>query len=219
MRRIVVLFAVVALVGGLFLEPASASGVSARKATPARLHRAWIDWAFGSSGAPLLDPEFCGEQVGNVFFLTVAGGAPESVTRRLDCDIPADVPILVTPGGAIAWAPTDGETDRQLRRSLFNMLSELIVQSVHLSLDGEEIDHGPLEVPDPYTLALEPGNLIQTVDPNVTGDSTRIADGFYFKLIGPLDPGDHVLVASDKFNYTGAGEIVRYRTTFRLHVA
>jgi hypothetical protein len=217
MRRILVTLIGAAMLAGTFVPPATAS---LRQATPPQLHRQWVKWAFGSSGAPLLQEDFCGEEVNGVFFLTVAGGVPTSVTRRVDCEIPADVPILVTPGGAIAWAPTDGTTDRQLRRSLLNFLSDLIVQSVRLVLDGREIRHGDLVLPDPYTLSLEPGNLIQTVDPSVTGDETRVAEGWYFRLIGPLDPGDHVLVATDKYDYRATGgEVVRYRTIFRIDVA
>jgi hypothetical protein len=83
-----------------------------------------------------------------------------------------------------------------------------------------EIPHGDLRVSDPYTLHLEPGNLIQTVDPGVVGDSTTIMTGWYFKLIQPLAPGDHVLVATDRWDYSDSGgEVARYRTVFTIHVA
>jgi hypothetical protein len=81
------------------------------------------------------------------------------------------------------------------------------------------MDHGPLVVPDPYTIQLEPGNFLQTLDPAVTGDSTRVADAAYFRLLH-LDPGDHTLVASAKYDLRhSGGEVVRYRSRFKIHVA
>jgi hypothetical protein len=220
MRRLMVgLCAAGLLVGLVSVGPASASK-SAGRETPTALHDSWIQWAFGSSGAPLLQPDFCGEVIDGVFYMTVAGGAPTSINRRVDCEIPAYTPILTTPGGNIVWAPTDGKTDQALRKSLFASLTPLLVRSVRVKVDGGEIDHGPLAVPDPHDIALEPGNLIETVDPGVTGDSTRIADGFYFELLQPLAPGDHVIVTSDKFDYRDTGgELVHYRTRFAIHVS
>ena len=76
-------------------------------------------------------------------------------------------------------------------------------------------------MPDPYTLRLEQGNMLQMIDPNVTGDRTRIDEGAYFRLIGPLDPGDHLLVTSARYDLRafGGDDVVRYRTFFRLHVS
>jgi hypothetical protein len=71
---------------------------------------------------------------------------------------------------------------------------------------------------DPYNLHLEPGNLIQTVDPSIVGDSVRLADGWYFAKLAPLSPGHHVIVTSDKFDYRRVG-VVHYRTEFRVDVA
>lgn len=214
MRRIAVTLTAVAALLGLLAAPASAA-----LQPPLRLHRQWTQWAFGSSTAPLLQEDLCGERVGDVFFLTVVAGSPTSITRRVDCTVQSGVPVLVTPGGVITWAPTDGTTDRQLQLSLFRFLPHLIVQSVRLVLDGREIDHGPLVVPDPYTIQLEPGNFLQTLDPAVTGDSTRVADGAYFRLLH-LDPGDHTLVASAKYDFRhSGGDVVRYRSRFKIHVA
>ena len=212
MRRLILATCVAALVIGPITAATAGRDLS--------LRRQYIQWAFGDSGAPLLDPELCGEVVDGVYFMTVAGGTPTSVTRKLDCDIPAGVPLLATPGGGIAWSPTDGRTDRQLAAFLLETLGTIRINSVHLRLDGEEIRHGALKVSDPYTLHLEPGNLIQTVDPGVVGDSTRIMVGWYFKLLQPLPAGDHVLVATDRFDYRPfGGEVARYRTVFSLHVA
>jgi len=217
MRRFVGAAAVAALALGFI---AAATGTSGAAGGVAPLPREYIQWAFGDAGAPLLDPDLCGEVVNGVFFMTVAGGAPTSITRRIECEIPIGVPLLATTGGFIAWAPTDGRTDRQLSRTLFDALENLRINSVHLRLDGQEISHGALRVSDPYDLPLEPGNLIQTVDPSVVVDSTRVMYGWYFRRLQPLPPGDHVLIATDKFDFTAdGGEVARYRTVFTIHVS
>jgi hypothetical protein len=217
MRRLVIATSAAAF---LIASMTSATAVSAGADGGGSLPRQYIQWAFGDAGAPLLDNELCGEVVNGVFFMTVAGGAPTSITRRIDCEIPSGVPVLATPGGFIGWAPTDGRTDRQLARNLFDALENLRINSVHLRLNGEEISHGALRVSDPYDLHLEPGNLIQTVDPSVMGDSTRVMYAWYFKRLAPLPPGDHVLIATDRFDFTAdGGELVRYRTVFTIHVS
>jgi hypothetical protein len=214
----------VALLVGLLVcvsgvAPAWAGGATGSDPTlpvSLRLHRHWFQWAFGSSGAPLLDHEFCGEQVGGTFYLTLAGGVAADDKRHIDCDIPSGVPILVPIGGVIGWSNT--QTDQEMHDEVFALLRRLIVRSVHLRLDGVELDHGPIVAPDPYNLHLEPGNLIQTVDPTIEGDSVRIADGWYFVKLAPLSPGHHVIVASDKIDYRRIG-LVQYRTEFSVDVA
>lgn len=220
MRRLVIAISGLGLcVSLLAAGPVSASAAAVQQ-PPIALHSSWIQWAFGDSGAPLLRSRFCGEVVNGVFYMTVAGGSSSSINRKVNCDIPAYTPILATPGGNITWAPTDGRTDQKLMKSLLGSLTNLMVRCVKLKVDGGEIDHGPLVIPDPYDLALQPGNLIQTVDPGVTGDSTRIVNGWYFELLSALSLGDHVIVASDKWDYrdTGGG-VLRYRTTFNIHVS
>jgi hypothetical protein len=214
----------VALVLGLFVcvssvAPASAGGDTGSDPTltvSSRLHRHWFQWAFGSSRAPLLDHEFCGEQVGGTFYLTLAGGVNADDKRHIHCDIPSGVPILAPIGGVIVWSNT--QTDQEMHHDAFAFLRRLIVRSVHLRLDGVELEHGPVVAPDPYNLHLEPGNLIQTVDPTIEGDSVRIIDGWYFVKLAPLSPGHHVIVASDKFDLRRAG-VVQYRTEFSVDVA
>src|SRR5215210_5806349 len=142
MRRILVAACVV----GLVMTPTAGAVAGDGGGS---LPRQYIQWAFGDSGAPLLDPELCGEIVDGVFFMTVSGGSPTSVTRRLDCEIPSGVPLLATTGGFIGWEPTDGQTDRELARTVFGGLENLLINSIHLRLDGEEISHGHLRVSDP----------------------------------------------------------------------
>ena len=220
MRRLSVFISVMGLLLGLTgVGPASARGDTATDPTQPvslRLHRQWMHWAFGSSSAPLLDPELCGEQVGGTFFLNLAGGVAADDKRHIHCDIPSGVPILVPIGGVIVWSNT--QTDQEMHSDRFAGLRRLIVRSVHVRLDGVELDHEPLVAPDPYTLHLEPGNLIQTVDPSIVGDTVRLAEGWYFAKLAPLAPGHHVIVASDKFDLRKVG-VVQYRTEFSVDVA
>lgn len=184
-------------------------------AVPDWLHRGWFQWAFGGSTAPLLHRHLCGEQVGSVFFLTLAGGVKTDDIRHVHCEIPRHVPILAPLGGTIEWSNT--ESDQEMHDAVFRSLRHLIVHSVHVRLDGEELPHGPLVAPDPYNLTLEPGNLIQTVDPSITGHTVRVADGWYFALLSPLHAGSHVLVTTNKFDFPRAG-VAHYRTTFQVDV-
>jgi hypothetical protein len=178
---------------------------------PSGLRRDWIEWAFGSSTNPLLQENFCGERVGDTFFLTVTAGAPD--VRIVHCRIPAGVPILVPPGGVISWAPTDGRTDSQLFQTTARQLESVILESVKVKLDGEPVPVGRLFVSDPFNLDLEPGNLIQEIDPNVTGDSTRVMFAYWFVYIPRLSSGSHLLVTSDKFQDVGL-----FRTRFHINV-
>jgi hypothetical protein len=221
MRRVVVTIFCIALVLSLSgvasatPVPGSAHLRSETLSVPDWLHRAWFQWAFGGSTAPLLNPELCGEQVGSVFNLTLAGGVKADDLRHLSCEIPRDVPILAPIGGAVVWSNTF--SDQQFHHQIFRLLERLVIHSVHIRVDGEEVDHGALVAPDPYTLALEPGNLIQTVDPTITGDSVRIDDGWYFVLLAPLSAGPHVIVTTDKFDYARAG-VLHYRTRFSVEI-
>ena len=123
------------------------------------------------------------------------------------------MPLLAS-GGAIVWAPTDGTTDSELFSTLLNTyLGPLVLESVRVKVDGVLLPRQPLLIPDPYDMPLEPGNLIQTVDPAVTGDSTRVGIGFYFSWIDGLDPGTHTIVTADKFKGIG-----RFRTVFEFTV-
>jgi hypothetical protein len=187
-------------------SPASAMQVTQRQ------REAWVFWAFGSSRAPLLDPTLCGEKVGTTFFLTVAGPAPG--TRTLDCTISAGTPLLAVPGGAIVWSPTDGTTDSELFSNLLtNYLAPLLLDSVKVKVDGVLLPRGSLVIPDPYEMELEPGNLIQTVDPAVTGDSTTVLPAFFFTRIPGLTPGHHRIVTADRFEGIGL-----FKTVFNFTV-
>jgi hypothetical protein len=155
----------------------------------------WMAWAFGSGTNPLLN-EVCGEQVGMVFFLTAA----EEPGTEVDCRIPPGTPLLATPGGCIIW-PFPEETPEEMLEERDACLEELSEPSA--TLDGRslgDLDH-LLRRTGLYTIALEPGNFIQEVEPEneaVSGDHTLVTSGGWFLRIPPLPPGHHVLVLSDQ---------------------
>jgi hypothetical protein len=79
----------------------------------------------------LCQEDLCGEIVDGTFFMTVTGGAPESVTRHIDCEVPEGTPLLVTPGGAIVWAPTEGKSYNDLFKTLLeDYLAGVLLKSV-----------------------------------------------------------------------------------------
>jgi hypothetical protein len=153
-------------------------------------------WAFGSSTNPLLEEEFCGEQVGKVFFLTAA----VQPGTEVDCQIPAGTPLLGTAGGCIVW-PSPEQTPEEMLEERDACLEGLSEPSA--TLDGRSLgDLGPpMTSAGLYTIALEPGNFIQEVDPEnevVSGDHTLVTSGGWFLRIQPLSRGPHELVLSDR---------------------
>jgi hypothetical protein len=145
----------------------------------------------------------CGEEIGGVFFLNAA---VEPGIKEVDCEIPPGTPLLGVPAGAIAWAPTDGETPEQLLASLDSFLSGVI--DIQATLDGHPLalEEAP-RLTGVYTLLLEPGNFIQTVDGGVPGDETQVASGVWLAPVNPLTPGPHELVFADLIDGVGVFEI------------
>lgn len=210
MRRVRLIFTSLATAVVLVMV-ATAGSASAGGSVSVDQQEAWIQWAFGDAPALLLDETACGEMVGDTFFMTVKGGAG---TRRIDCEIAEGTPLLATPGGAIVWMPSDGTTDSELYQSLLGYLSPIVFESVRVKVDGVVLPRGPLTISDAYDMPLEPGNLISTVDPAVTGDSVRIMEGFWFNSIPGLDAGVHKIVTSDRFK----GDHAKTRTVFTFTV-
>jgi hypothetical protein len=197
------LFALIAALSMLVVaSPAAAGG----NAVPAKSHaygaslltwqQRWVQWAFGSSTNPLLSG-ICGEKVGRLFFLNAA----IEPGTEVNCVIPTGTPLLATAGGAFAWAPTDGQTREELLAS--RDAAFVGITDPRATLDGRPLRVADsLRFSDVYTIRLEPGNFVQTVDPGVPGDSTRVATAGWFVRITPLSPGQHELVLSDVIDGT-----------------
>jgi hypothetical protein len=121
--------------------------------------------------------------------------------QERSCTIPAGLPILASPAGSIAWAPTDGSTPEELSAARDAGLAGLTARRA--TLDGASL---PLQLVKNFVhpLKLQPGNLVQTVDPNVKGTSTLVATGTWLTWIRDLAPGHHTVVLSDKINGASA---------------
>ena len=203
MRRLVlsVVIALVAvvstpLVGGTSTGPSTLDLQAARRVA---------FFYFGSGANPLLNGT-CGRVIGGSYIL------PASIEpgTELTCRVPRDTPLLGTPGGAIAWAPTDGTTARELSRSVDDMFETLCCPRA--TVDGRRLS--VFEVKSPvHPMKLQPGNFIQTVDPAVTGTSTLVAHRLWLVSIAPLSPGQHTVVTSDVFP-----DGQRFDITFHLRV-
>jgi hypothetical protein len=200
MKRLCVLIAVLSML--VVATPAAAGG----NALPTKSHaygaslltwqQRWVQWAFGSSTNPLLSG-ICGEKVGKLFFLSVA----IEPGTEVNCVIPTGTPLLATPGGVVAWASTDGQTREEI---LADRDAGLVgISEPRVTLDGRSLRVADsFRLSDVYTIALEPGNFIQTVDPAVSRDTTRVASGLWLVRITPLPPGQHELVLSDVIDGT-----------------
>lgn len=64
-----------------------------------------------------------------------------------------------------------------------------------------------LTLTDVFTIPLEEGNFIQTVDSNVVGNETQASSGVWFLRITPLTPGRHELVFSDDIEGVGVFDV------------
>jgi hypothetical protein len=189
-------------IAALSIVVGAAGPAAAKKgAIPARSHahgaslltwqQRWVGWAFGSATNPLLSG-ICGEQVGKLFFLNVA----IEPGTEVDCQIPPGTSLFGTPAGTAAWAPSFGQTRQELLAARDSDLAT--ISDPRATLDGRPLSlDGALSLTDVYTIPLEQGNFIQTVDPGVPGDETRVASGGWFLRIAPLTPGQHELVLSD----------------------
>ena len=117
----------------------------------------------------------------------------------MNCTVPAGVPLLASPAGAIAWAPTDGTTPAELKAARDATSSPLPFAASPSTAGGL-----PLHLVKSFVhpLKLQPGNLTQAFDPNVTGTSTLVAHGDWITWIRDLTPGRHTVVLSDKVDGT-----------------
>ncbi len=174
-------------------------GATEPKSHPASfgLQQRWVSWAVGSNTNPFLSPDLCGQQKGRYFFLTAA--IEPGVER--DCVIPAGVPLLASPGGDAAWAPTWGSTNHELQTNLAADFAQygnphVTLDGDHLSLDGT-LTGGPV-----YRVRVRAHSLIRTVDPGFPADwaTTKVASVGWFVVIHPLSPGHHELTLYDEFN-------------------
>jgi hypothetical protein len=191
-RAVTSLFAVV-LVLCPVIATADVSDSDVRTSSASRYWaRQWVTWVFGSDTNPIVTGT-CGEQIEEAFLLAPA---PAPGQTEIECEVPRGTRLLVSPGGSIAWAPTFGETAKELRAHVVAEIA--LISDVHVTLDGVSLDVSDAFIETwVFTMRLEPGSFIQTVDPEVVGDEVRVATAGWFLRIGRLSEGEHVLVLSD----------------------
>src|SRR3954451_10111539 len=193
--------ACIALVVGVLLVAPTAVTAAPRSSNSTDVEG--LKWArrlnffyFGSGANPLLNGT-CGRVFSGAYILPAA----TEPGQERSCTIPAGLPILASPAGSIAWAPTDGSTPEELSAARDAGLAGLTARRA--TLDGASL---PLQLVKNFVhpLKLQPGNLVQTVDPNVKGTSTLVATGTWLTWIRDLAPGHHTAVLSDKINGASA---------------
>jgi hypothetical protein len=184
-------------------------GSSAFGASSVDFQQRYYGWLLGSSTAPLLQDNFCGETVDGTFFLNTTIVPVTDAT----CTIPTGTRLVASPGGTVWWFPTDATTDAGLLAVRDASLTD--ITNVTATLDGRalEVQSGFAKT-DVYTIPLAPDSFIKTYDPNTAGlTQTRVASGGWILRIQPLPPGSHTLVLSDDIDG------VSYTATFHLTVS
>jgi hypothetical protein len=171
------------------------SGSSSFGASSAVWEQRLVGWLFGSATNPLLQDNFCGEQVGNVFFLNVATVPSYEAT----CEIPTGTQIVASPGGTVVWEPTEAQTDEGLLDELSGAVADL--SNPTAAVDGHPLDVANAFVgPLVYTIPVAEGSFIKTVDPTFPAEltETRIASAAWILRIHPLPPGEHEIILGDE---------------------
>jgi hypothetical protein len=172
------------------------------------IEQAWTAWLLGDSSNPALTPGFCGEVVDGRFFLAVSFTG----TTEIDCAIPAGMEAVASPYGAIAWSPTDGKNGTKLFHSALGYLDGAIPKSVSVTVDGVTLPREPMLCSDAFQITLEPGNALQQLDPNVTGDSSKAVTCGWFTLVGPLSVGTHTIVSTGQSKGSSPFELTYHVT-------
>ena len=197
MRRALVLFSalVVLLAGQLPIARANDDHVVFEHVRG--LQKKWVAWALGSDTAPFLDPTFCGERVGNKFFLT---GATQPLIE-VDCEIEYGVPIVASPGGGAAWRSSPDMTDEELLAARDADFATICCARVRL--DGESIDESPgFAETGVNTIPVGEDSFIREVDPTFPSawTETEVASAAWVVKFVDLPRGQHRLVLRDRIN-------------------
>ena len=210
-RVLVVVLATVSVLGATFVADAVKPKRLAEDAVA--VQDAWTAWALGSSTDPLLQEadDFCGEVVDGQFFLTAAI-SPGRTERT--CMVPAGMEIVSVGAGSFRYKGAAHETDSELFRGNMKDLKPINLDSVKVKVDGALVPRGSLVCPPSTDIDLEPGNLLQEIDPAVTGDSARVSSCAWMYVLAPLSVGSHTLFESTKWK----GE-KRYENLFSVTVA
>jgi hypothetical protein len=139
----------------------------------------------GSSTNPLFNPTFCGEMVGDVFFLNAAG----EPNVEADCEVPAGTWLVGSPGGSLGLPDDATPTDAEI---LAARDADFVgVTDASATLDGKALDvESGFAKTGVYTVPVEAGSFIKELYPAFEHlDEARVASAAWMVRIPPLTPG------------------------------
>jgi hypothetical protein len=171
---------------GLFGAPAEAADTAAH----VRLYTYFV----ASPSNPLEAKGGCGALVGTEYMLP--GATAKNVKRT--CTIPANTPVLASPGGCVDWFPVGSKTDADVLEARDKDCSKVKKPSV--VLDGKKIAVAQTYVKSgAYTVPVMQGSLIRTVDGTFPADAVeaRVASAGWTVSFNSLKKGKHTLALSD----------------------
>jgi hypothetical protein len=119
---------------------------------------------------------------------------------------------------SLVYPTTPEETDEELLAELDSFFDP-DAERPRATLDGRSLARAveaSLRYTDVYTIPLEPGNFLASVDPSLVGaDETRLASAGWLLRLRPLPPGRHLLVFSNEIADVGKLEIKFHITVGR----
>ncbi len=174
----------------------------------------WGRYAFGVPNArnPLIFASNCDVSIQmshGALLLPASGGGKQVVS----CDVPAQVPLLLTPGGDDSVVGVDGATHGEARQDLRKNLRH--TTGVFVSIDGEQVRH--VNRFRTHTSFFR----ILLYNHNIVGAPKRgiyeMIIGGWFLMIRGLEAGDHTIIAHDV--YPSPDGPVSATTRYKLHAA
>jgi hypothetical protein len=171
---------------GVFVATAGAADAAAH----VRLYTYFVS----SPSDPLEAKGSCGALVGTEYMLP--GATAKNVKRT--CTIPANTPVLASPGGCVDWFPVGSKTDADVLEARDKDCTNVKKPSV--VLDGKRIAVVQTYVKSgTYTVPVMQGSLIRTVDDTFPADAAeaRVASAGWTVAFNPLKKGKHTLALSD----------------------
>jgi hypothetical protein len=171
---------------GLFVATAEAADTAAH----VRLYTYFV----ASPSNPLEAKGGCGALVGTEYMLP--GATAKNVKRT--CTLPANTPVLASPGGCVDWFPVGSMTDAAVLEARDKDCANIKKPSA--VLDGKKIDVAKTYVKSAtYTVPVMQGSLIRTVDDTFPADAAlaRVASAGWTVSLDSLEKGKHTLALSD----------------------
>ena len=161
----------------------------------------WWQWSIGIPAAihpalDLPDSDCTAGQAGDVWFLAGNFGG---VSPPRFCEVPADKALffpILTYG---AWAPTDGNTEEDLRATADFFMDPSVVTVLECAVDGEALQDLFGYRADSPVGSFGPNEITDVPD----GSDLLVADGYWI-LLKPLSEGEHEIHFTGQLTFTVA---------------